>query len=130
MLAGQLSAIFDESRFIGNRKFRNMLVISAAISVGVKLIAANYGGSNICSIGACIILMVAAIASSIYIIGILVSDDRKHSYFFIASFVKNIHSIIRSRHLGDDQLNLDIEYCAHRRKDIVVILAPSFALVY
>jgi hypothetical protein len=41
MLAGQLSAIFDESRFIGNRKFRNMLVISAAISVGVKLIAAK-----------------------------------------------------------------------------------------
>jgi hypothetical protein len=37
MLAGQLSAIFDEEWFIGNRKFRNMLVISAAISVGVKL---------------------------------------------------------------------------------------------
>ena len=55
--------------------------ISEAISVGVKLIAAKLYDERIliCSAGACIIWMVAAMASSIYIIGILVSADKKHS---------------------------------------------------
>jgi hypothetical protein len=39
----------------------------------------------ISSAGACIIFMVAAIASSIYIIGILVSDDKKTLVFLSAS---------------------------------------------
>jgi hypothetical protein len=40
--------------------------------------------------GACIILMVAAMASSIYIMGILVSDDKNTRILSAKCFVKNI----------------------------------------
>jgi hypothetical protein len=49
--------------------------------------------------------MVAAMASSIYIIGILVSEDKNFVCFIGKCFVKNIHSIIcSSTTRSDDQL--------------------------
>jgi hypothetical protein len=58
-------------------------LISAAF-VGVKLIAASYK-KNFESLLARIIWIVAAMASSIYIIGILVSEDKSTRIFLSAN---------------------------------------------
>jgi hypothetical protein len=71
--------------------------------VFLDLAAISVGEAHCCSYerifnsaGACIIWIVAAMASSIYIIGILVSEDKSTRIFYQLMLYENIYSIIRS----------------------------------
>jgi hypothetical protein len=70
-----------EVRLVSNGKFRNVFLDFGSNLVGVKLIA-NYEDLIFISSRRLHDFMVAAIASSIYIIGILVSEDKNIRIFY------------------------------------------------